>query len=79
MHHGTVMITSATYDEASACNAPSLPVGESFSQLAVGSKHNVVLRSDGKPTIALSVDDHTLAGEVLRRKNFHLLGEADLP
>ena len=30
------------------------------------------------PTIAVSVDDHTLAGQILRHKNFRLLGEADL-
>ncbi len=28
---------------------------------------------------AVSVDDHTLAGYVLRQKNFRLLGEEDLP
>jgi hypothetical protein len=34
---------------------------------------------EGTPTIALAVDDHPLAGEILRKKNFRLLGEADLP
>ena len=33
---------------------------------------------DGTPTIALAVDDHILAGQILRKKNFRLLGEADL-
>lgn len=33
----------------------------------------------GGPTIALAVDDITLAGQILRRKEFRLLGEADLP
>jgi hypothetical protein len=33
----------------------------------------------GGPTIALAVDDPTLAGQILRRKEFRLLGEADLP
>ncbi|MGD9690966.1 MAG: acetolactate synthase [Phycisphaerales bacterium] len=31
------------------------------------------------PTIALAVDDLTLAAQILRRKEFRLLGEADLP
>lgn len=31
------------------------------------------------PTVALAVDDPTLAGQILRRKEFRLLGEADLP
>ncbi len=30
------------------------------------------------PTVALAVDDPTLAGQILRRKSFELLGEADL-
>lgn len=33
----------------------------------------------GSPTIALATDDTTLAGQILRRKGFRLLGEADLP
>lgn len=33
----------------------------------------------GHPSIALAVDDLTLAGQILRKKNFRLLGEADLP
>ncbi len=39
-----------------------------------------LLRGSGneQPTIALAVDDHTLAGQILRRKLFRLLGEADL-
>lgn len=32
----------------------------------------------GCPTIAIAVDDNTLAGQILRRKAFRLLGEADL-
>jgi len=39
----------------------------------------LMLRRDGRPTIALAVDDHTLAGQILRNKAFNLLGEADLP
>lgn len=33
---------------------------------------------EGSSTIALAVDDHVLAGQILRRKCFRLLGEADL-
>lgn len=39
----------------------------------------VLLRPNGAPTVALSVDDLYLAGQVLRRKGFRLLGEGDLP
>ncbi|HWB19286.1 MAG TPA: hypothetical protein VG711_03220 [Phycisphaerales bacterium] len=35
--------------------------------------------SSDRPCVALSVDDYTLAGQILRKKNFRLLGEADLP
>ncbi len=38
----------------------------------------LMLREQGIPTIALAVDDHTLAGQILRRKRYGLLGEADL-
>lgn len=38
----------------------------------------LMLRPNGTPTIALSVDDTDLAGQVLRRKNFRLYGEADI-
>lgn len=36
-------------------------------------------RPDGAPTVALAVDDAVLGGQILRRKNFRLFGEADLP
>lgn len=39
----------------------------------------LMLRPNGTPTIALAVDDPTLAGQILRRKHFRLFGEADLP
>ncbi|MCW5757456.1 MAG: hypothetical protein KIT54_09490 [Phycisphaeraceae bacterium] len=39
----------------------------------------LMLRPNGTATIALSVDDMTLAGQILRRKCFRLFGEADLP
>ncbi|MFM7051337.1 MAG: acetolactate synthase [Planctomycetota bacterium] len=35
-------------------------------------------RPNGHATVVLSTDDNTLAGQVLRRKGFRLLGEADL-
>ena len=35
-------------------------------------------RPDGHPTVVLSTDDNTLAGQILRRKGFRLFGEADL-
>ena len=35
--------------------------------------------NNAQPTVALAVDDPTLAGQILRRKEFRLLGEADLP
>lgn len=38
----------------------------------------LMLRPNGSPTIAVAVDDHVLAGQILRRKNFRLLGECDL-
>ena len=35
-------------------------------------------RPDGHPTVVLSTDDNTLAGQILRRKGFRLFGEEDL-
>lgn len=37
-----------------------------------------LMMHQGAPAIALAVDDMTLAGQILRRKDFRLLGEADL-
>lgn len=39
----------------------------------------LMLRPNGAPTIALSVDDYYLAGQILRTKQFRLLGEGELP
>lgn len=39
----------------------------------------LMMKPNGTPTIALAVDDLTLAGQILRRKDFKLLGECDLP
>jgi len=38
----------------------------------------LMLRPNGTPTIALSVDDVTLGGQILRRKGFRLFGEQDI-
>ena len=35
-------------------------------------------RDSDQSTVVLSTDDNTLAGQILRRKGFRLLGEADL-
>ncbi len=48
-------------------------------ELNIRFAYPLMLRPNGKPTIALAVDDQFLAGEILRRKRFNLLGEADLP
>lgn len=48
-------------------------------ELNIRFAYPLMRRPNGTPTIALSVDDITLAGQLLRKKNFRLLGEADLP
>jgi hypothetical protein len=48
-------------------------------ELNIHFAYPLMLRPNGTPTIALAVDDLTLAGQILRRKNFRLFGEADLP
>lgn len=48
-------------------------------ELFIQFAYPLMLRPNGTPTIALAVDDLTLAGQVLRRKEFRLFGEADLP
>jgi hypothetical protein len=48
-------------------------------ELSIHFAYPLMLRSSTAPTIALAVDDLTLAGQILRRKDFRLLGEADLP
>jgi len=66
----------------------SLGPGYSLSRLCLhllGAEINIafayplMIKPNGAPTIAIAVDDHTLAGQILRRKGFTLLGEADLP
>lgn len=48
-------------------------------ELNIHFAYPLMLRPNGTPTIALAVDDPTLAGQILRRKSFRLFGEADLP
>lgn len=48
-------------------------------ELNINFAYPLMLRPNGTPTIAIAVDDMTLAGQILRRKEFRLLGEADLP
>jgi hypothetical protein len=47
-------------------------------ELSIHFAYPLMLRRFAAPTIALAVDDLTLAGQILRRKEFRLLGEADL-
>lgn len=48
-------------------------------ELNIHFAYPLMVESHGAPTIALATDDTTLAGQILRRKGFRLLGEADLP
>ena len=48
-------------------------------ELNIRFAYPLMLRPNGTPTIAIAVDDHVLAGQILRRKTFHMLGECDLP
>ncbi|MBX3383925.1 MAG: hypothetical protein KF864_10510 [Phycisphaeraceae bacterium] len=48
-------------------------------ELSIQFAYPLMMRTCGTPTIALAVDDMILAGQILRRKDFNLLGEADLP
>lgn len=48
-------------------------------ELNIHFAYPVLLKSGATPSVALSVDDITLAGQLLRRKDFRLLGECDLP
>lgn len=48
-------------------------------ELNIAFAYPLMLKPNGKPTIALAVDDPSLGGHLLRRKGFRLLGEADLP
>ncbi len=48
-------------------------------ELNIRFAYPLMLRPDSTPTIALAVDDQMLAGQILRKKRFRLLGEEDLP
>ena len=48
-------------------------------ELNIHFAYPLMVEPNGSPTIALATDDATLAGQILRRKGFRLLGEADLP
>lgn len=48
-------------------------------ELNIHFAYPLMLRPNGTPTIALAVDDPVLAGQILRRKEFRLFGECDLP
>ena len=47
-------------------------------ELNIRFAYPLMLGANGTPTIALAVDDYVLAGQILRKKNFRLLGEHDL-
>jgi len=47
-------------------------------ELNIRFAYPLLLAAEGSPTIAIAVDDHILAGQILRKKNFRLLGESDL-
>ncbi len=48
-------------------------------ELSIQFAYPLMIRTvHGHPSMALAVDDLTLAGQLLRRKDFTLLGEADL-
>ena len=48
-------------------------------ELNIHFAYPLMTEPNGCPTIALATDDTTLAGQILRRKGFKLLGENDLP
>ncbi|GJQ29823.1 MAG: hypothetical protein HBSAPP03_17070 [Phycisphaerae bacterium] len=47
-------------------------------ELSIQFAYPLMASRSGHATIALAVDDLTLAGQILRRKEFRLLGEGDL-
>ncbi len=47
-------------------------------ELNIRFAYPMLLGAGGAPTIALAADDHILAGQILRKKEFRLLGEQDL-
>ncbi|MDX2148608.1 MAG: acetolactate synthase [Planctomycetota bacterium] len=57
----------------------SLCISLLAAELSIQFAYPLMIRPNGTPTIALAVDDMTLAGQILLRKEFRLFGEADLP
>lgn len=57
----------------------SLTLSLLAAELNINFAYPLMRRPNGTPTIALAVDDATLAGQILRRKEFRLYGESDLP
>ncbi len=47
-------------------------------ELNIRFAYPLMFGANGTPTIALAVDDYILAGQILRKKSFRLLGEFDL-
>jgi hypothetical protein len=47
-------------------------------ELSIHFAYPLILAPGRSPAMALAVDDLTLAGQILQRKEFKLLGEADL-
>jgi hypothetical protein len=47
-------------------------------ELSIHFAYPLMVVAGGAPRIALAVDDLTLAGQILRRKEFRLLGEGEL-
>ncbi len=47
-------------------------------ELNIRFAYPLLMHPGNYPTVALAVDDATLAGQILRRKEFRLLGEDDL-
>lgn len=48
-------------------------------ELNIRFAYPLMIRPNGSPAMALAVDDPVLAGQILRRKEFRLFGEGDLP
>lgn len=70
-----VLVVELSKGHTLASMCLSLLGAELFIQFA----YPLMLRPNGTPTIALAVDDPTLAGQILRRKEFRIFGECDLP
>jgi len=47
-------------------------------ELSIYFAYHLMVSPHGRPTLALHTDDQTLAGQILRKKQFALIGEAEL-